>query len=99
MRWRETPEPEDDDEERIAILFAPMMIERIRALLGLTCMLPNDRDVLMDLARTAPQQLSRDQRHQVRVLMWKYRRDVPPALRPRLNPCDPIARELEIERV
>jgi len=97
MAWS-PPEPDDDDEERIALAFAPLMAERIRALMPVT-MSPRDCELLEAIARHDPKTLTADQRHWVRQLRWKYRHSLPEDQRPKLNPDDPIVRKLEIERV
>lgn len=88
------PDPPDDDEERLAIVMAPRMIERIRALLGIS-LAPKDRTLVESLARRDPKTLTAEHRSWIASLLWKYRRDLPANLRPRLNPDDPIVREME----
>lgn len=88
------PDPPDDDAERLALVLAPRMRASIQALLNVT-MLPNDQALLDSLARRDPATLDAQQRHWIAQFMWRYRSRVPAALRPKLNPDDPIVREME----
>jgi hypothetical protein len=92
------PDPPDDDAERLALVLAPRMRECIRALLNVT-MVPNDQALVQGLARRDPATLTAQQRHWIAQLLWRYRRNVPSELRPKLNPDDPIVREMEMAGV
>jgi hypothetical protein len=92
------PEPEDDDEERLAIALAPRMAAYVSALFAIT-MVPKDRELLGSLARRAPQTLTAEHRLWITRLAWKYRSDMRRSLRPKLNPDDPIVREMEMAGV
>jgi len=93
MAWQ-APE-QDDDEERMAITMAPVMVTRIKALLGIT-LAPADAALVDGLTRRDPKTLTAEHRHWVQRLLWKYRRDLPRGVAPKLNPDDPIVREMEM---
>ena len=91
------PEPEED---------APRVARAVRAaLLGnlhslAMCSIPagsrDRKDVLdirakLDLDR---EPLTHKETDRIKSLMWKYRRQLPRGLAPKLNPADPIVREI-----
>lgn len=93
MTWQ--PPEQDDDEERMRITLAPVMAARIRYLLALTVMAGKDRTLAEQLGRRDPKTLTPEHRHWVQQLLWRYRRALPAGVAPRLNPDDPIVREME----
>lgn len=94
MTWS-PPEAPDDDAERLAIVLAPLMVERITTLLGLRVMTVRDRELVQAMARRDPRTLTPDHRHWVQQLLWRYRRALAADIAPKLNPDDPIVREME----
>jgi len=107
MTWS-PPEPDDDDAERLAIVLAPRMKERLIALLAIPLkrdqsewqvpiMSGKDRGLLLSMWRRDPKTLTPEHRHWIAQLLWRYRKapEIPATMRPKLNPGDPIVRAME----
>jgi hypothetical protein len=93
MWWIEQ-ERTPEDAERTAIALAPSVREHIKTLLQLD-LLQNDRDLMEALLRRPDNELTAERRRWVRQALWRHRRRLPPDIRPKANPDDPIVRELE----
>jgi hypothetical protein len=53
-----------------------------------------DRRAVVELCDREPWQLTPAERARIDRLAWKYRRELPPHLAPKLPPFDPLVREL-----
>lgn len=94
MTWWQEIEPPNEEQARIAKALAPWCTERI-ALLRQVRMSAEDEGLLGALALQDPATLDQRRRHWIRQMLYRYRRALPPDARPKVNPDDPIVREME----
>lgn len=87
-------EIDEDDLDRVAKAVAAEMAIEIAALRRVAIR-AQDRVFLRRAAAIDPLHLSDNDRARIRSLCWRYRHALPAHLRPKLNPDDPVVRELE----
>ena len=87
---------DDEDAFRMARTFNEVLGLRMRALARIDrhLLLPQHRDFVHWVCRMPIEQRSDRQRQQVTRLAWVYRRNLPNHLAPKVNPDDPIVREM-----
>jgi hypothetical protein len=91
--WIDEEATTHDEERKLDSTLAPWCRERIATLLQLN-LLPNDVALLEAIARKPDAELDAQRRHWIRQMLWRYRRALPPDIRPKANPDDPIVREM-----
>ncbi len=101
MAWS-SPEPEDDDEARVAKALIQAWALNVQKLVNLrNAIAPAERRTVeaLDLKICVLRQMPADHEiRQIKDLAWKYRRQIPRALAPKLPPHDPVVQELEGRR-
>lgn len=90
------PDAEEETRVRRAVGAARKAVIAAMARAGIA-EAPGTRDarLLRELKRADPDWLDEDQAQALDRLAWKHRRKLPRHLVPRMNPDDPIVRELE----
>lgn len=91
-------DPEEDTRVRRAIGGARATLIAALARVG-AAMAPGTRDarLLRALKQADPEWLSEEQVDDLQRLAWRHRRQLPRHLVGRMNPDDPIVREMEME--
>lgn len=97
------PEPDDDDDARTKRAIANFLGITVAKLatLGLHKGYPEGKFIEgMDVRLNVLKQLPADNEVQrIKELAWKYRRQMPRSLAPKLPPHDPIVQEMEKQNV
>lgn len=97
LNLSQPPEPPEDDAPRVNRAVRAALLGKLNALAH--CSIPagsRDRQDVIALRQRVEQDsaaLTQKQQDRVAQLMWKYRRQMPRGIAPKLNPADPIVRE------
>lgn len=92
--WWADPEVPEEEAARMTVALAPWARERLR-LLSQIAMTKVDSHLVQALARRPDGEIDAERRYWIRQLLWRYRRLLPPDMRPKVNPDDPIVRAME----
>jgi hypothetical protein len=91
------PEPEDDDAPRVARAVRGAQLGKLEALAMASIPAGSrDRKDVLDLRAKLERDrepLTQKEQDRIAALMWKYRRQLPRGIAPKLNPADPVVRE------
>lgn len=93
------PEPEEDAAPRVNRAVRSATLGKLTALAHCSIAAGSrDRQDVLTLRERVEKDstpLTQKQTDRVAQLMWKYRRQLPRGIAPRLNPNDPVVREME----
>lgn len=91
-------ENNDDDAARLALAEAELARRTVAALRAVRMPAGHaDVRVLRSLARCDLDRITAEQRLLLRLMAWRWRRNIPAGLAPRMNPADPIVRAMEAQ--
>ena len=90
---------DEEDIARVRHAIAQADLLKVRELLALR-LPPGTRDwrIVRDLSRADPLAMSEDDHADIQRLLWKYRRRLPRASAPAMNPDDPLVRAAVMEQ-